>query len=107
MIVPDPRDRFVEKETFAEILACLTPIELLAAALRLEGLSDAKIGALLGMSRQGVRKRLRRAQARIIHTRPDLAPALLGRHRPTNKPKSGQAPPPENGWLRKTGMRGE
>lgn len=72
-------ERVIERETFAEILACLTPEELAVAALRLEGLSDAEIGALLGTSRQAVRQRLTKAQARIAYTRPDLAPALRGR----------------------------
>lgn len=99
MISSEALDRVVERETFAEILVCLTPQELAVAALRLEGLSDAEIGTLLGMSRQAVRQRLAKAQLRIIYTRPELAPALRGRC-----PSNGTAAPPatlplEHGWL--------
>lgn len=99
MIPPDALDRVIEKETFAEILACLTPAELLTAALRLEGLSDAEIGALLGISRQAVRQRLVKAQARIIHTKPALAPALRGRHLSNNQAGPTPTLPLEHGWL--------
>lgn len=92
MILPDALERVIEKETFAEILACLTPTELLMATLRLEGLSDAEIGGLLGISRQAVRQRLVRAQARIIHTKPTLAPSLRGRRLSNGKAKSRPTP---------------
>ncbi len=92
-------DRVIEKETFAEILACLSPRELVAAALRLEGLSDTEIGALLGISRQAVRQRLLKARRRIIHTRPDLAPALRGRHMCNHQVVPTLTPPLAHGWL--------
>jgi len=99
MIPSEALDRVVERETFAEILACLTPQELAVAALRLEGLSDAEIGILLGTSRQAVRQRLAKAQMRIIYTRPELAPALRGRC-PSNGPVTPPATLPlEHGWL--------
>jgi hypothetical protein len=99
MIPSEALDRVIEKETFAEILACLTPEELAVAALRLEGLSNAGIGTLLGMSRQAVRKRLIKAQMRIIYTRPELAPALRGRCT-SNGPVAPPATLPlEHGWL--------
>ncbi len=99
MVPCDALDRVIEKETFAEILACLTAEELLAAALRMEGLSDPQIGALLGMSRQAVRQRLLKAQVRIVHTRPDLAPALRGRCISHTEAQPTATPPLEHGWL--------
>jgi len=99
MIPSDALDRVVEKETFAEILACLTPQELLTAALHLEGMSNTEIGVLLGMSRQAVRQRLVKAKIRIMHTRPDLAPALRGRHSSNGEAAPRPIPPLERGWL--------
>ena len=99
MIPYDALERVIEKETFAEILACLSAEELLAAALRMEGLADPQIGALLGMSRQAVRQRLRKAQARIIRTKPELAPALRGRCISHAEPQPTPTPPLEHGWV--------
>lgn len=99
MIPPGVLDRVVEKETFAEILACLTRGELVTAALRLEGLSDTEIGALLGISRQAARQRLLKAKRRIIHTRPDLAPALRCRRIRNNQAEPTLTLPLEHGWL--------
>lgn len=99
MIPCEALERVIEKETFAEILDCLTAEELLAAALRMEGLSDPQIGTLLGMSRQAVRQRLRKAQVRIIHTKPDLAPALRGRCISQTEAQTTPTPPLEHGWL--------
>jgi DNA-directed RNA polymerase specialized sigma24 family protein len=99
MIPCDALERVIEKETFAEILACLTAEELLTAALRLEGLSDTQIGALLGLSRQAARQRLRKAQLRIMRTKPDLAPALRGRCVSQTEAQPTPTPPLEHGWL--------
>jgi hypothetical protein len=101
MIVCDALARVIEKETFAEILACLSAEELLVAALRMEGLSDPQIASLLGMSRQAVRQRLRKAQMRIMRTKPDLAPPLLGRCLSNAEalPTATPTLPLEHGWL--------
>jgi DNA-directed RNA polymerase specialized sigma24 family protein len=99
MIPRDALDRVIEKETFAEILDCLSPEELLAAALRMEGLSDTQIGSLLGISRQAARKRLQKARMRIIRTRSDLAPALRGRCLANAEAQATPTPPLEHGWL--------
>ena len=99
MILYDALERVIEKEVFAEILACLTAEELLAAVLRMEGLSDPQIGALLGTSRQAVRQRLLKAQARIIRTKPELAPAVRGRCISHTEPQPTPTPPLEHGWL--------
>lgn len=99
MLPREALNRVIEKEIFAEILNCLTAEELLAAALRLEGLSDTQIGALLGLSRQAARQRLQKAQMRIIRTRPDLAPALRGRCPSNTEAEPTPTRPLEHGWL--------
>lgn len=99
MVPREALNRVIEKETFAEILACLTAEELIAAALRMEGLSDTQIGALLGLSRQAARQRLRKAQLRIIRTKPDLAPALRGRCLINSEAQPSPTLPLEHGWL--------
>jgi DNA-directed RNA polymerase specialized sigma24 family protein len=99
MIVRDALARVIEKETFAEIVACLSAEELLVAVLRMEGLSDPQIATLLGMSRQAVRQRLRKAQIRISRTKHDLAPALRGRCLSNTEAQPTPTPPLEHGWL--------
>jgi DNA-directed RNA polymerase specialized sigma24 family protein len=99
MLPREALNRVIEKETFAEILECLTAEELLAAVLRMEGLSDTQIGALLGLSRQAARQRLNKAQTRIIRTRPDLAPALRGRRLANSETEPTPTLPLEHGWL--------
>lgn len=92
-------DRLVEREAFAEIVALLEPEELVVAVLRLEGLTDAQIGALLGVTRAGVSLRLRKAGRRIMAERPDLAPWLRGRQRRrVNAGRPGVIPLGQ-GWL--------
>jgi DNA-binding NarL/FixJ family response regulator len=97
MISPHPLDRLIEQETFAEIVAMLTPKELVVAALRLEGLSDTQIGALLGSSPSAVRQRLAHAQMRIVRERPELAVVLEERQHSNSF--DDEALPLEWGWL--------
>jgi DNA-directed RNA polymerase specialized sigma24 family protein len=99
LIPREALNRVIEKESFAEILDCLTSEELLAAALRLEGLSDTQIGALLGLSRQAARQRLQKAQMRIIRTKPDLASAVRGRCPSNSEAEPTPTLPLEHGWL--------
>ena len=60
----------------------LEPEELVVAALRLEGLSDAQIGELLGVSRAAVSRRMER-----------------GREQPRQRSPRNETPPLEHGWL--------
>jgi excisionase family DNA binding protein len=99
MNAPHPLDRLVEEETFREIVAHLEPEELVIAALRLEGLPDAQIGALLDLSQAGVSKCMERARARIAAADPDLAFALRRRQWGLDPCRGGDVLPLERGWL--------
>lgn len=99
MISPDPLDRLVEQNTFAEMLALLQPEELVVAGLRLEGLTDAQIGALLGIERSAVCWRMERARLRIMEALPELAVFLRDRQHPSHQPVRHCPPPLERGWL--------
>jgi transcriptional regulator with XRE-family HTH domain len=94
-----PLERLVQQDTFGELLALLEPEELVIAALRLEGLSDAHIGELLGLSRAAVSRRMERARKRAIRALPELATVLRDRGQPRQKPPGSNAPPLEQGWL--------
>lgn len=99
MISPDPLDRLVEQDTFAEMLALLEPEELVVAVLRLEGLSDPQIAALLDTDRRRVGQRMETARRRIMEALPELVPLLRDQQRPGHWPLSRQLPPLERGWL--------
>jgi DNA-binding CsgD family transcriptional regulator len=99
LIAPDPLQRLIEREAFAEIVALLQPLDLVVAAMRLEGLTDGEIAALLGVTRASVSSRMRRAGRRIVHLRPDLAPLLEGRRPRHRPPERTSLPPLERGWL--------
>jgi excisionase family DNA binding protein len=99
MISPDPLDRLVEQDTFAEMLALLEPEDLVVAALRLEGLPDSRIAALLDSDPRVVDQSMEDARRRIMEALPELACFLRGRQRPSHWPLSRQPPPLERGWL--------
>lgn len=99
MISPNPLDRLVEQDTFAEMLALLDPEELVMAVLRLEGLSDSQIAALLDTDTRSVGQCMEEARLRIMEALPELAPFLRGRQRSSHWPVSWQSPPLERGWL--------
>lgn len=99
MISPDPLDRLVEQDTFAEMLALLEPEELVIAVLRLEGLHDSQIAALLNLDTRTVGQRMERVRLRIMEALPELASFLRGRQHPGHWPVSRQSPPLERGWL--------
>jgi hypothetical protein len=88
-VLPDPLERLLRRETFAEILNQLTPEELIIGALRLEGLSDTQIAALLNMEPGTVSYRMIRAQDRIAAALPEAA-HLLGRRRTLGKRPRGE-----------------
>jgi hypothetical protein len=98
MISPDPLERLVEQDTFAEVLALLQPEELIVAVLRLEGLRDLQIAELLDVDTRTVGRRIEEARLRIIEALPELAPFL--RHRPAPiSPLASRQLPLERGWL--------
>lgn len=80
MISPNPLDRLVEQDTFAEAMALLEPEDLVIASLRLEGLSDEQIAALLDVDRATICRRIEQARQRIVEALPELAPVLRDRH---------------------------
>ena len=79
MISPDPLNRLVEQDTFAEMLALLEPEELVIASLRLEAMSDEQIASLLEIDCATVCRRMEQARQRIVEALPELAPVLRGR----------------------------
>ena len=76
-----PLERVVGREAVGEILAALTPCELVVALLRAEGMSDGEIGEFLGIGRWAVRQRMIRARGRIARTVPGVARMMEGRRR--------------------------
>ena len=95
MISPHSLDHLVEQDTFAEILALLEPEELVIAFLRLEGLSDDQIAALLDIDRATVCRRMEQALWRIVEAMPELAPVLRDRRHPPQRCRR----PLERGWI--------
>lgn len=93
--------RLIWRETFAQALSLMNRGEVAVATLRLEALSDSQIAALLGISRQAVTRRLRRASRRIAGELPEMGSFLAGRV-PTaaEAGEEDMAPIPlEQGWL--------
>lgn len=69
----------IRRETLAEILSLLSPLELFIAECRAEGMSDSTTGAQLGMSRRHVCHIMVGAQRRIMEELPEAAEWLEGR----------------------------
>ena len=90
-----PLDRLIEQDTFAEMIALLEPEELIIAFLRLEGLSDDQIAALLDVDRATVHRRTDQACQRIVEELPELAPLLRDRRHPPQHCRR----PLERGWI--------
>jgi transposase len=99
VISPHPLDRLIERDTFGEIVALLTPEELVVAALRLEGLSDVQIAALLDIDRSAVSHRMQQARERIAAEMPEMAATLRDRQQPRQKPADSGTPSLERGWI--------
>jgi len=69
-----PLARIISQETFAEILALLSPAQLSLVALRLDtGLSFAHVGELIGISQQTAFARMKPARDKILRAYPELA----------------------------------
>ncbi len=82
MILDNPvLDRMIEKETFAEIIARLKPVETTVALLRADGLDDQQIADALGITRAAVQARIKQAVTRISKQMPEAARLLAGRDR--------------------------
>jgi len=92
---PNPLDRLVEQDTFAEAMALLESEELVIASLRLEALSDEQIAALLDIDRATICRRMEQARQRIAEALPELAPVLRDRH--YRSPRCRR--PLQRGWL--------
>lgn len=78
-----PTDRIISLETQRQILDLLSPKELTVVALRLDGLNQAAIAMLLGMSRSTVCMRLSSAQRKILDRFPELSAWAEDRHHRT------------------------
>ena len=74
-------DRLIEQETFARIIAKLTPCEMAVALLRADGMDDQEIADALGITRSGVQARIKQAMTRIASQMPEGACLLAGRSR--------------------------
>jgi hypothetical protein len=94
-------DRLVAQDTFAEMLDVFRPLDLVIATLRLEGLSDAAIGEILGLDPSAVWRRVEQVKARAIEAVPELRLDLCARHKSRHKTCHGKAPPLERGWIRR------
>jgi DNA-directed RNA polymerase specialized sigma24 family protein len=70
-------------DMLAEILKLLTAEEAVVAVLRLQGLPDAEIAAMLGLARSTVTTRMIEARKRIARELPEAASWLEGRQRRT------------------------
>lgn len=106
MIVSKPLQRLIERETLAEITERLTEKEMAVALLRLEGLSDPQIGAMLELTRAGVSLRIQEAIRRISAEVPELAPVLEGRQI-CRRWQAEPVVPLEIGWLLARDAEGE
>ena len=93
-----PLERLILRETCLDILHSLEPGERTIAGLRLEGLSDAQIGLILGLARSTVTRCLTRAQERIMREMPHAAGLLAGRQ-PDHSPASPVEELLEQGWI--------
>lgn len=94
---PDPLERLIWQDTLAEILDLMTPYELIIAVLRLEGLTDAEIGEMLGTHRGAVAQHMLDLQEWIVRRKPELASFLSSRQRPSGISRTSA--PLERGWL--------
>ena len=95
MSVQQPVERLVERDTFAEMVALLEPVELLIACLRLEDLSDDQIASLLDVDRCTVHGYMEQALQRIVAALPELGVVLRDRRHP---PQRGLRPL-ARGWI--------
>ena len=95
MTVPHPLDRLVERDTFAEMVALLKPVELLIACLRLEDLSDDQIASLLDVDRCTVHLHMEQALQRVADALPELGVVLRDRR---HRPRRGLRPL-ARGWI--------
>ena len=73
MITNDHLDSLIARETFAEMLAVLSPKQLAAVAFRLDGYPNKETGEILGITRNCVWERIKYARKNITthfpHTR--------------------------------------
>ena len=65
-------ERLIAEERYSEMLDTLSPPQLSAVALCLDGLDYAHAGELLGVTRQAVACRMRFARGRLTDRFPEL-----------------------------------
>ena len=100
MISNEPLERLVARETFAEMLAVLRPLDALIAQYRVYGWSDAEIGETLHFDPSTVWRRMERAKARVIEEVPELSLDLSARRRRRHQAHSGESSPLERDCIR-------
>lgn len=82
----DPLDEVISRETVREIVALLTPVELMVLILRADGMDDLEIAEFLAMDRKVVHQRVMRAKRRIVRSLPEVADSVRGRKKPWTMP---------------------
>jgi excisionase family DNA binding protein len=75
-------ENIVSAETLAHALSLMHPHELAVAALRVDGLTDVQIAAMLGIGPTAVNARVTRARQRILRSVPELRVCLDDRRSP-------------------------
>ena len=96
-----PLDNLVSEENIRDILRALTWNQMIAIALRLEGLSNIQIAAMLGVSKMAITHRFRTAKERVTRFVPEVADSVAGRAFPPGPTTDwrGSGTPLEWGYL--------
>jgi DNA-binding CsgD family transcriptional regulator len=76
--LPDDLDS-IDDEIIVAKIALMTPLELLIAQARIDGLSDTEIAERMQLSPNAITKHMTRLRRRIYHHLPELRPLLAGR----------------------------
>jgi DNA-binding CsgD family transcriptional regulator len=69
----------IDDEIIVAKIALMTPLELLIAQARIDGLSDTEIAERMQLSPNAITKHMTRLRRRIHHRLPELRPLLAGR----------------------------
>lgn len=88
-------DRLCSKETCHEILAAMTPEQLVAAAWRWDGWTCEETGEILGVTGAAISWRLQQARIRVAQAVPEVMGDVMSRSHPkaphTTKQKQHQS----------------
>ena len=71
--------RLLASDNCAAIIALMTPLEILIAQARIEGLPDTEIAERMHITPNAITQHMARLRRRIWHQLPDLRPLLAGR----------------------------